>query len=96
MTRVPWMVCINQHTYCSECINGMMKRNRNQCPECRQNITAGNKNLHLCLLLQNINTNSNKVQNNAPAKEINITINPNNKYFSQFKFFPPNTLIKGP
>jgi hypothetical protein len=30
--RIPWLVCKNQHTYCNNCINGMMRRNQDKCP----------------------------------------------------------------
>lgn len=48
------MVCSNQHTYCSVCIIRMLNSQKNNCPECRTNITGGNVNLHLKLLLSKL------------------------------------------
>jgi hypothetical protein len=50
------MVCINQHTYCSECINMMLSKNKDLCPECRVKMNASNQNRHLFALLKNIDT----------------------------------------
>lgn len=76
----------------------MTNRGQNSCPECRQPVTAGNKNAHLCLLIQNIldKKSSNKnIVNSAPPVAINITVNRNNRYLNQYMIQDNRVIVKG-
>ena len=86
------MVCRNQHTYCSDCISRMFQKNRHDCPECRQKMTPGNKNVHLTQLLRNIsnegfNKNTLTKSNHSKGEWINVSINKSgNPFLDKYEF----------
>jgi len=96
------MVCANQHTYCSECINLMINKRKDLCPECRVKINPSNQNRHLCSLLKNIdgkdfNTKSvARFGNNLEKYEmIPISISNSNLFLNQYTYDPvKGSLIK--
>ncbi len=72
----------------------MLRRVQNNCPECRQAITAGNRNAHLCLLIQNtMGKQQPHKKSSSPPKQFPISINKSTRFFSQYNVSQPNNVI---
>jgi hypothetical protein len=56
VSRLPMMVCMNQHTYCSECLNDLWKKGHKRCPldQTPYDIRSLHKNRMVLSILQQL------------------------------------------